>query len=156
LIRLLSKILVPIDGSEYSFKALNYAIILAKKFNSAIHVIHVIQMIAPISYTTDITGISMMADGRWQWTMMDHLEANGRRILATAETKTTEEGITAFTNLIMGSPAEEILKYADKHTIDLIVVGGRGHGSVARFFLGSVSTQVSRYAKSPVLVVKTE
>jgi len=153
---LLNKILVPIDGSEQSFQALSYAIMLAKQFYSSIYVIHVIQVIAPISYTTDITGISVMTDGRWQWTMMDHLAATGKTILATAETQTSEQGITAFTALITGSPAEEIVKYAEKEAINLIVVGGRGLGSVARFFLGSVSTQVSRHAHCPVLIVKTE
>lgn len=87
--------------------------------------------------------------------LRNHLKENGRQILATTETKTKEAGIKAVATLLFGSPAEEIINFAEKEAIDLIVIGDRGLGSVSRFFLGSVSNNVSRHASCPVLIVKT-
>lgn len=152
---------MPIDGSEYSLKALDCAIALAKKFSSQVHVIHIVQAVTSVSYGTsfmtwsiyssssDITGPSFMINLR------NHLKENGRQILATTETKTKEAGIKAVATLLFGSPAEEIINFAEKEAIDLIVIGDRGLGSVSRFFLGSVSNNVSRHASCPVLIVKT-
>jgi nucleotide-binding universal stress UspA family protein len=158
---LFKKILVPIDGSEYSLTALDCALVLAKKFASQVHVIHIVQAVAAASYGTsfmtwsiysgssDITGPSFMINLR------NHLQENGRQILATTEAKTREAGIKAITTLLVGSPAEEIIYFAEKEAIDLIVIGDRGLGSVSRFFLGSVSNNVTRHAPCPVLIVKT-
>jgi nucleotide-binding universal stress UspA family protein len=160
---LLAKILVPLDGSEHSLKALEYAIALASKFSSVIHVVHIVhivQAIAAMTYDTafmmrdiytrasDMTGPSFIID------LKNHLNENGRRILATTDVKTKEAGIKAVTTLLYGSPAEEIISFAEKEEVDLIVIGDRGLGSVTRFFLGSVSNKVSRHAPCPVLIVK--
>lgn len=160
---MLSKILVPLDGSEHSLKALEYAIALASKFSSVIHVIHIVhivQAIAVMTYDTafmmrdiytrasDMTGPSFIID------LKNHLNENGRRILATTDVKTKEAGIKAVTTLLYGSPAEEIISFAEKEDVDLIVIGDRGLGSLTRFFLGSVSNKVSRHAPCPVLIVK--
>ena len=155
------KILVPIDGSEYSLKALDCAIALAKKFFSKVYVIHIVQAVTAVSYGTsfmtwsiysgssDITGPSFMINLR------NHLRENGRQILSTTVAKTREASIKAAATLLFGSPAEEIINFAEKEAIDLIVIGDRGLGSVSRFFLGSVSNNVSRHAPCPVLIVKT-
>lgn len=147
---MLDKILVPIDGSEYAFKALDYAITFAKKFSSEIYIVHIVQTVAAIAYGTDITVPSFMVD------LKNHLEENGKRILSTAEVKTKKAGVKAVTMLLYGSPAEEIVNFAEEKGVGLIVVGDRGLGSVARFFLGSVSNKVSRHAPCPVLIVKTQ
>lgn len=159
-----AKILVPLDGSEHSFKALDYAITLARKFSSEIHVVHIVQLVhadTAMTYDTafmmqgiytrapDVTGPSFMID------LKKYLEDNGRRILATTEATIRAAGITAETTLLYGSPAEEIINFAEKEAMDLIVIGDRGLGAVTRFFLGSVSTSVCRHAPCPVLIVKT-
>ncbi len=51
-----------------------------------------------------------------------------------------------------GQPARGIVKFAEEHDADLIVVGGRGHGDADGFLLGSVSHKVTSLAKCPVLV----
>ena len=120
---MLAKILVPLDGSEHSLKALEYAIALASKFSSVIHVVHIVhivQAIAAMTYDTafmmrdiytqasDMTGPSFIID------LKNHLNENGRRILATTDVKTKEAGIKAVTTLLYGSPAEEIISFAEK------------------------------------------
>jgi nucleotide-binding universal stress UspA family protein len=54
----------------------------------------------------------------------------------------------------LGKPAEEIMKAASKHRADLIVMGAKGLGAIARFLLGSVSTRVVQYSSCSVLVVR--
>ena len=51
-----------------------------------------------------------------------------------------------------GNPAEEIVRYADEHGIDLIVIGSRGRGRMAALLLGSVSNKVVQHTSCPVLV----
>lgn len=155
------RILVPVDGSERSLKALEYAITLAKGFSSEVYIIHIIQVIAATldgaSFLTgslfpgsmDITSPSFIVD------LKNHLEERGRRILSTAEAKAREVGVEAGVTLLYGGPAEEILKFAERMGVDLIVIGDRGLGSVSRFFLGSVCDKVSRHASCPVLIIKT-
>jgi nucleotide-binding universal stress UspA family protein len=64
------------------------------------------------------------------------------------------EGLHAEVELLQGSPAEVILKYAKEHAIDVIVIGSRGLGGIREFVLGSVSHNVVQSARIPVLVVK--
>ena len=54
----------------------------------------------------------------------------------------------------VGHPAEQIIYDADRHGVDLIVVGDRGRSKLAKFLLGSVSKQVVHYANRPVMVVR--
>ncbi|MCW4037440.1 MAG: universal stress protein [Candidatus Bathyarchaeota archaeon] len=159
-----AKILVPLDGSEHSLKGLDYAITLAKKFSSVVHIVHIVHIVQAVSAATYDTAFMMrglytrasdMAGPSFMIDLKNHLEENGRRILATTEAKTREAGIKAVTTLLYGSPAEEIINFAEKEEMDLIVIGDRGLGSVTRFFLGSVSNKVSRHAPCPVLIVKT-
>jgi nucleotide-binding universal stress UspA family protein len=161
---MLANILVPLDGSEHSLKALDYAITLATKFSSVVHIVHIIHIVQAITAATYDTAFTMhglytrasdMAGPAFMIDLKNHLEENGRRILAATEAKTREAGIKAVTTLLYGSPAEEIINFAEKKEMDLIVIGDRGLGSVTRFFLGSVSNKVSRHASCPVLIVKT-
>ena len=64
-----------------------------------------------------------------------------------------EAGIEAEGEVVEGAAAPAILEAAKRHDVDLIVMGTRGPSSVAEMLLGSVSTQVLRYAPCPVLVV---
>lgn len=162
--KLFAKILVPLDGSEHSLKALDYAIGVASKFSSVVHIVHIVHIVQAVSAATYDTAFMMqglytrasdMAGPSFMIDLKNHLEDNGRRILATTEVKTREAGIKAVTTLLYGSPAEEIINFAEKEEVDLIVIGDRGLGSVTRFFLGSVSNKVSRHAPCPVLIVKT-
>lgn len=138
------KILVPVDGSEDSNKALNYAIDIAKKYSGTINLIHVVRSaatltVAPAEVFLDIT---------------KQLIESGKGILKESQAKINESGIEESTEILQGHPGSQIVQFAEKIEADMIIMGSRGLGIVARFVLGSTSDYVSDNAKCPVLIVK--
>jgi nucleotide-binding universal stress UspA family protein len=80
-------------------------------------------------------------------------EAN-HKLIEESVRKLLKAGFTAEPVCQLGKPAEEIMKVASKHHADLIVMGAKGLGAIARFLLGSVSTRVVQHANCSVLVVR--
>ncbi len=146
---MIRRILVPLDGSEYSEKAFDYAIGLSKKFSSEIILFHVVQSTAAVVTGPEVLGPSLLLDLR------KRLEENGQNILSNAEVKAKEAGVKARTEMDYGNPADKIVDMVKKKSVDLVVIADRGLGSVARFFLGSVANQVSHHASCPVLIIKS-
>ena len=86
--------------------------------------------------------------------MYPGLEAASKKLLEQCVEKLIKAGYTAEPLCYLGNPAEEIMKTASQKKADLIVVGAKGLGAVARFLIGSVSTRVVQHANSAVLVVR--
>ena len=82
------------------------------------------------------------------------LKEAGRRLVEQTVRKLVKAGFTAEPVCQLGKPAEEIMKVASKQHADLIVMGAKGLGAIARFLLGSVSTRVVQHANCAVLVVR--
>jgi nucleotide-binding universal stress UspA family protein len=82
------------------------------------------------------------------------LKEAGRRLVEESVRKLVKAGFTAEPVCQLGKPAEEIMKVASKHHADLIVMGAKGLGAIARFLLGSVSTRVVQHSSCSVLVVR--
>jgi len=78
----------------------------------------------------------------------------GHKLIEQSVQKLIKAGFTAEPVCQLGKPAEEIMKVASEHHADLIVMGAKGLGAIARFLLGSVSTRVVQHAKCAVLVVR--
>ena len=129
----ISKILVAIDGSEDAKKALKHAVQLASKFKAGITLLNV-QQFKLFELKPSVT------------------KEVGERILSEATIEAKE--VKFDKKLEFGNPAETIINVAEKGRYDLIVVGKRGLSTVKRFFLGSVSDDVSHHAKCSVLVVR--
>ena len=129
----LSKVLVAFDGSEDAKKALKHAVQLASKFKASVTLLNVQQSklfeLKP-SVTKEV----------------------GEHILSEASSEAKE--VKFDKKLEFGNPAETIINVAEKGKYDLIVVGKRGLSTVKRFFLGSVSDDVSHHAKCSVLIVR--
>jgi nucleotide-binding universal stress UspA family protein len=138
--------MVAVDGSNYSDKAVDYAIDLAKRFSARLTIIHVIK--TPITFKRDMWDSQLMAD------LLDHFGKDGHSLLSSTLSKAIKAGIQSSTKLLQGNPADEIIKIAEDEAYDLIVLGSRGLGSVGRILLGSVSDNVSRHATCPILIIK--
>lgn len=82
------------------------------------------------------------------------LKKAGRRLVEQSVRKLIKAGFTAEAVCQLGKPDEEIMKVASKHHADLIVMGAKGLGAIARFLLGSVSTRVVQHSSCSVLVVR--
>ena len=82
------------------------------------------------------------------------LKGAGEKLIDQSVRKLVKAGFTAEPVCQLGKPAEEIMKVASKQHADLIVMGAKGMGAVARFLIGSVSTRVVQHANCAVLVVR--
>jgi len=144
---LFSRILVALDGSDYSLKALDFAVDLAKKYQSQLVLVHVVMR--------QIYAINPPEAGILAGTaIVRELEAEGKAILAKGEQTVKAQGVPVEIRLRQGVPAEELLRAAAEEKADLMVLGSRGLSQVRAFLLGSVSDKVSHHAKCPVLIVR--
>lgn len=144
---MLDKILVPIDGSEAAWHALQYACNLGKKFDSTIMVVHVVQP----HYT--LPSIALHGEIPFLSVNIEEVEATGYKLIELAKSE-MENYPKVETTLEFGHPAERILALAKDEQYDLIVIGSRGLSGISEFFLGSISSTVSQYSTIPVMIVK--
>lgn len=139
-----AKILVAIDGSKYSDKALNVAIELSRKFNATLYIMHVIEKPPVLTVVKSQEEIILKA-----------LKEHADRLLAKALLKAENKGVDTKLILEEGKPGPKIREAAEKLGIDLIVVGSRGLGTISKFILGSVSDfLVRRCVNKAVLIVR--
>ncbi len=147
---LIRKILVAIDGSKPSMDASIQAIDLAKKFEAQLIAIHVIDP----RYSHLETALSPRP-GRLKEAVMFAIE-KGKQNLEKVKQNATEKNVRVSTDIIVGkmSVANEIVEYAEKEKINIIIIGSRGISVFKRMLLGSVASGVVTYAHCPVFVVK--
>lgn len=137
------KILVPIDGSETSLRAVHH---IAKTFPRAAAEVHLINVQSPLpSAVSDFVGAAER--GAYHQEQGERALADARRILA-------EAGITHHEHLAVGGVAETIVEHAATLGCDQIVIGGRGLSPLPNLLLGSTTTRVLHLAEVPVTVVK--
>jgi len=155
--KLFEKILVPLDGSEHSLKALDVAIQIAKKFRGKITLIHVYS----ISGVASVMPEPSMATGGAPVMVpidvskvVDAIRKVGSRILDDSKQRVKAEKVEVETLLKEGHTVEEIIKVAMGGNFELIVMGARGISHIREMLLGSVSDGVMHHVACPVLVVK--
>ena len=143
------KILVPIDFSEYSAKAVERALDIAKQNDTEVILLHVI--------TQDIKACYVdycLTD--------DEVEKIDKRMFEGAEDRLQKEPakfplakeVKISTEVVKGIPYEEILKFQEHNGVDLIVIASHGRSAIAKYFLGSVASNVLKEAKCEVLLIK--
>jgi len=150
---MVKKILVPIDGSEHSDKALDYALDLAEKYSAEINLLSVAQPF--IAAGPSFIGYPMTVPLDTASYVKD-IETAHEKILEEAhkKAKKIKPDIKVSKQLVNGRPADRIVEVANKRGCDLIVMGSRGVGGIKGLFLGSVSDRVADQAHCPVLIVK--
>jgi len=137
------KILVPVDGSAYSLKAVENAVNLAKSNPPS-----TIVLVAAAMEVADL------AEGRY---IYEKMKAQAEAALAKGKEAVQAKGVTPELILATGpSPADEIVEVAKNEKADLIVIGSRGLGAKTRSFIGSTASKVVTYSPCSVLVVKQQ
>ena len=142
-LRKFSKVLVAVDGSEYSMNAAEYAISIAKAYGSQLIALHVI--------TSDVSTIASTFSPQ-----MEEIKKNAQEFFDKIRCKGDANWeIPLRTELIASSSVVGgIIDFAEKENIDLIVVGTRGRSGLKRLLLGSVASGIINYAHCPVMIVK--
>jgi len=152
----LSKILVPIDGSKPSMKALELAVDLAAKYNSKICIVNVIPtyqlyhwLIAP--------GDAFCHESLFIPTsILREMEEEGKSLLISTLMSVQSIGIESYAILGRGYPASEIVRIAKEENVDLIVIGNTKSNTFARLLFGNLSHSIVHKAPCPVLIVKRD
>ncbi len=135
------KILVAYDGSQSGRKAFDTALDLAAAHGAEIYVVSVVRT---LEIADDVETEAVIENSRSY-----HTEQ-----LAPLRELISQKGLQGHFEVTVGHPAEQIIYSADRHNVDLIVVGHTGRSRFARLLLGSVSENVVRYASRPVMVVR--
>ena len=141
-------ILVPVDGSEISFSAVQHAAQIAKAFNSQLTLISLIA-------EDPFTGVDFYYSASIMKEYFIEAEANAQKSLAQAIEIASNVGATAEAKIVRGAvSAEGIIASANDLGADLIVMGSHGRKGFQKFFLGSFAQDVLGSSELPVLVIK--
>jgi nucleotide-binding universal stress UspA family protein len=139
-----TKILVAVDGSVISDKALQTAVDVARSVKATVHVIYIVE-------TGFFSALPM--DNTWEM-MYSLLEKEGKEALAKARQYAHGNGVEAITHLKQGHAGNEILRAAQDVGADLIVLGSHGKSRVDRILIGSVSSFVVTHSPVTTMVVR--
>jgi universal stress protein A len=137
-------ILVPVDFSQPSKEAVNYASALAKDYGAGLHMVFVYEPMMIVD------GLESYAVVRSTEQMVKVVKAQ----LATFVREAIDELIPARSEVRIGKPYREIVAAAKEGQADLIVIATHGDTGVKHAFLGSTAERVVRHASCPVLVVR--
>lgn len=143
----LNRILVPVDFSENSRRALEYGCAFAEQFGSELHLLHVLQDLVAM---VPEPGLAFPPPGDY----MEELRASAEKGLADLPDKAWAEGKSVVRATRQGPPFLEIVRYATDNETDLIIMGTHGRSGLAHVLLGSVAEKVVRKAPCPVLTVR--
>lgn len=138
-------ILVPLDGSDNSFRALDVAILLAKKLDAKITALYCVSII-PVMEANMIDPLKCQAEER----------KYADDVLRKAESAARENNVPVTTLVAYGNPGIKIINIVKnkKIKVDLVIIGSRGRSPIKEMFLGSVSNYVLHKSPVPVLIVK--
>jgi nucleotide-binding universal stress UspA family protein len=138
---MIRNVLVGYDGSEAAVNALKFAADLARSFGSSVHVLAVVR---PPEFGGMVETEAVVEQSRQHY----------RNMLCAVESRHQHEAFKTYVHIAVGHPAEQIVRFAEGHGIDHIIVGHRGHTLFERWLIGSVARQVIAYAHCAVTVVR--
>jgi nucleotide-binding universal stress UspA family protein len=141
------KILAPLDGSEFSECSLEHVTAIAKGCD--VPGVVLLQVLEPLRSEAKYYGVSA---GTFR-EARKKVRAQTGDYLAKVADNLREKGITAKTAVVEGEPSDEILNYADKNKVDLIIMSTHGNSGLTRWAFGSVADRVIRHSVVPVMVI---
>lgn len=161
-----TKILVPMDFSDHSDRALQWGASLAEKYGAQLLLLHVISsasesfsergaggtdMLLPFALDNPSVYCARSAQGEAMSVDLVEMAENDLKDFARAK---LNGSLSVSQSVGVGEPAEEILRVAKDEAVDLIVMGTRGRTGLRHVLLGSVAETVMRTAPCPVFAVK--
>ena len=143
----LQRILCPTDFSEFSAKAYDYAYSLGRRYGAKVFVEHVIQ---PMTYAYPYYAFPDSVTELYS-DLSKHAEEQLQELVKTH----SWNGVQSYVAVQTGPVPESILSFAEKNAVDLIVMGTHGRRGLNRVTMGSVTGNVLRRARCPVLAVRS-
>jgi nucleotide-binding universal stress UspA family protein len=138
---IIKKILVPVDKSDSSLMSQETAVLIAKKTNASVTVLHIVPR---ISYGEPETAARILSG----------LDQEGERIVAEARALFAEEKVEVKAEVLHEDDVAETILEFSKDNFDLIVMGGRGENEKDQYALGSVTKKVIMHTSCPTMIVK--
>jgi nucleotide-binding universal stress UspA family protein len=138
---MLRRLLLAYDGSKSAENALLFAVDLAHRYLAELHILTVVRL-------PDFANEMAVSAG------LDDLYEHSNELLRSVRERLSKESITPTLEVAMGQPGEQIVRYAEDHGIDLILVGHRGHSLFEHWLIGSVARQVICESHCSVTVVR--
>lgn len=148
----LTRIAIPLDGSELSEEALRVGIDLANRTGATLLLLRIIEPITTSPASGDMYG-AMSMDPHMVEEIIAELKEDARASLRTWAETISETGIPVEWVMSEGRPVTEILRHAVEHRADLILTTTHGRGGLSRIFLGSVATGLINHSPLPLIVI---
>ena len=126
--------MIPTDGSKFAARSEDVAMEIAKKFNSTVIAVHIID--EKLIYPFEV------------------LEDEGKSILKKVRDRAEKEDLAIEDVLIVGSPIHDMAKIVKKTKSDLVVIGTHGKTGLEKLILGSVAQNALKTVQVPLLLVK--
>lgn len=144
---MIKRILVPVDFSEPSLRALDYAIEFSRRLKSRVTVLHVVE---PVYYPMagDMYGVGVDLSN-----VYEQIERAARTQLSRLVAKLRVRRVAIRSLLCLGTAHQVIVETANKSKADLIVMSTHGRTGLAHVLMGSVAERVVRTAPCPVMTV---
>jgi nucleotide-binding universal stress UspA family protein len=136
------RILVAIDGSPSSEKALAAAVDLAVHYKADLTALGVAVLPEVVGMVDEVDEMRQSTEGHF------------KRIGEAAVEYARSRGVALRSVVVRGHAADAIVRYAESGGMSLVVIGQHGHSRITRFFLGSTSDRVSEHCPCTVMIVK--
>lgn len=141
----MSKILIPIDGSEHSLRALD-AVLKRRDYEAGME-IHLLNVQIPVD-----SGHARMFVSEGE--LHDYHQTEGLTALADARKKLDDAKVAYSSHVLVGHISETIVTFAKERQLDEIVMGTHGRTGLSHMLLGSIATEVVRMSQLPITLIK--
>lgn len=140
----IKSVLVAVDGSEHSNKAVRYACAIGPPLGAEVVLLHVVPMVVSATPYHDTVSDQPFLS----------LQKVGEDILERAKRLANQCGCEVIDMISHGDPATRIIDIAAERGVSFIIIGSRGVSGIKRLFTGSISDKVSKSASCPVMIVR--
>lgn len=142
----MTKLLVPVDGSQSCMRAIDHVIARLKHSQQAME-LHILTVHPPIPYANAVAAIGNEAVNRFY-------REEGNATLKAARERLDAASVAYRHHISVGDPAEVISRFVKENQIAEVIMGTRGMGAISNLLLGSVASKVIHLLDVPVTLVK--
>ncbi len=146
----MNKIIVAVDGSEHSMRAVAKAKEIGKALDSTIILVNVVEFMHHLTENVMVDETAIKEEQKER----DGMKKRHEALLVKTKSALEELGDKVQTELLEGNPAHELIKYIESSDADLVILGSHGVKGLGRFMLGSVVSKVIHHVDKSVLIVR--